>query len=497
MIELTSAVGVARMVQSRTVSAVEVVEQSLAAIDAHNGSLNALREVYAERAMQRAAEIDTRVEAGEKIGALAGVPIAIKDNMATDFGTTACGSRFLENYASPFTATAVARLIEAGAIIVGRTNCDEFAMGSSNEHCAYGAVKNPWDTVRVPGGSSGGSAAAVAAGMCTAALGSDTGGSVRQPAAMCGVVGLRPSYGRVSRHGLVAFASSLDQIGPITNTVDDAAILLGVIAGADPFDGTCLDRHVPNYVEGIDEPLEKMRLGIPKQFLSKDNHPQVTAAFDAALQKLSSLGAQLNEIDLPMTDYGIATYYLIAAAEASSNLARFDGVRYGQRAQGDDLDLETMYVRSRSEGFGAEVRRRIMLGTFALSAGYYDAYYRRALKARRLISREFESAFGYCDAIVGPTSPVPAFALGSKPDPLSMYQCDVYTVGASIAGLCAVSIPCGFASEAGISLPIGLQIQCPAFQEPTLLRLAKLFETNRDALPMRPPAFAMSQKAQP
>jgi len=479
VIDLHSISNIAACVRSRAVSAREVIDAALDALHARQSQLNAFRESFDDEARAAADEIDRAIAAGESVGELAGVPIAVKDNIATTLGRTSCSSRFLEEYRSPFNATAIDRLLNAGAIIIGKTNGDEFGMGSSSEHCAFGPVRHPTDTVRVPGGSSGGSAAAVASGACCAALGSDTGGSVRQPAAFCGVVGLRPSYGRISRYGLVAYASSFDTIGPITNAVEDAAILLGIMAGHDPRDATSLDRHVPAYVESINDPLARPRVGVPRQFLAMANHPSVREAIDRTLQTCTALGAEVIELDMPLTEFSVPAYYLIAAAEASSNLARFDGVRFGRRAAMQPGDtLEDLYVRSRTEGFGPEVRRRIMLGTFALSAGYADAYYHRALKVRRRIRAEFDAAFKLCDVILGPTSPVPAFPLGEKLDPLAMYQCDIYTVGASLAGLCAISIPAGFAPEGGVALPIGIQFQCPPFQEQTLLRMARMFETN-------------------
>jgi aspartyl-tRNA(Asn)/glutamyl-tRNA(Gln) amidotransferase subunit A len=471
-----TAVAIARETRGGARSAVETVRAALDRIGALDPPLNAFRETYPDEALAAAAGIDGRVAAGEDPGPLAGVPIAIKDNIVTDFGTTACGSRMLEGYRSPFTATAVERIIGAGGVVIGRTNCDEFAMGSSTEYCAYGATRNPWDRQRVPGGSSGGSAAAVAAGMCPVALGSDTGGSIRQPAAMCGVVGAKPTYGRVSRYGLVAFGSSLDQIGPLTRTVEDAALVTGVIAGYDPHDSTSADAAVPDYLAQLHQPPAPLRVGVAPQ--QRGNHEAVDAALDEAIALLREGGVTIVDVDLPLTACGVATYYVIAPAEASSNLARYDGIRYGHRAAsapGDDLfDL---YARSRSEGFGVEVQRRIMLGTYVLSAGYYDAYYVRALQTRRLIAREYAAAFARCDAILGPTSPVPAFRLGEKSDPLTMYLCDVYTTNANIAGLCGISVPGGFAEVDGTTLPVGLQLQCPAFAEETMFRVARLFES--------------------
>ncbi|MHC4991765.1 MAG: Asp-tRNA(Asn)/Glu-tRNA(Gln) amidotransferase subunit GatA, partial [Planctomycetota bacterium] len=387
-------------------------------------------------------------------------------------------------------ATAIERLVHAGAVVIGRTNCDEFAMGSSSEHCAFGAVRNPWDPDRVPGGSSGGSAAAVASGTCPAALGSDTGGSIRQPASLCGIVGVKPTYGRVSRYGLVAFGSSLDQVGPLTRTVGDAALLLQVLAGFDPRDSTCAEREVPDYLARLDEPVEDLRIGVPRQFRSEDNHPAIAAALEEAASALAGLGAEIVDVDLPLADFGISTYYVIAPAEASSNLARYDSIRYGRRADlPDDADLEAVYARSRAEGFGPEVQRRIMLGTYVLSAGYYDAYYRRAMQVRRLIKEQFEEALRGCHALLGPTSPCLAFHIGEKVDPLSMYLCDVYTANTNIAGICAISFPAALADEQGVRLPVGLQLQCAAFDELTMFRLARLYEREIGFVQEEPSAY--------
>jgi aspartyl-tRNA(Asn)/glutamyl-tRNA(Gln) amidotransferase subunit A len=470
------------------VSALEVTEGCLARIEQHNERLGCFREVYAGEAMAAAKSIDQCVEAGENPGPLAGVPVAIKDNLVTSFGYTTCGSRMLESFESPYTATAVDKLIDAGAVIIGKTNCDEFAMGSSTEHCVYGAVRNPWDTNRVPGGSSGGSAAAVASGMCPMALGSDTGGSIRQPAAMCGIVGAKPSYGRVSRYGLVAFGSSLDQVGVLGRSVEDTARLLGVIAGRDPNDSTCAVVDVPDYLENLDEPPAELKIGVPREYLSPDNDPAVNEAIDRAINLYRALGAEIVDLELPLTDYGVSTYYVIAPAEVSSNLARYDGIRYGRRAElAEGEGLFDLYARSRAEGFGPEVQRRIMLGTWVLSAGYYDAYYKRALQVRRLIKQETDAAFEKCHALLGPTSPTPAFGIGEKVDPLSMYLCDVYTTTANIAGICGISLPCGFAESDGGPLPIGMQIQCQAFDEATMFRVARMFEANTDYSKQTPP----------
>ena len=474
-------IGLAEATRDGETSAADTVRDCLRRIEATDATLHSFHETYGSRAIQIAAIIDSAIAAGRDPGPLAGVPVAIKDNLVTDFGHTTCSSRMLKDYESPYTSTAVRRLIDAGAVIIGKTNCDEFAMGSSSEQCAFGPTLNPWDTNRVPGGSSGGSAAAVAVGLCPGALGSDTGGSVRQPAALCGIVGVKPSYGRVSRLGLVAFGSSLDQIGSFARRVPDAALLLGVIAGADPGDSTCAERAVPDYLEKIDEPVEGLRLGVPRQYLSDDNDPAVNEALRRAIEVYRGLGASIIDIDLPLTGYAIATYYVIATAEASSNLARYDGIRYGRRAALEPGEgLFDLYAKSRAEGFGPEVQRRIMLGTYVLSAGYYDAYYKRALQVRRLIKQEFDAAFEHCDALLGPTSPTPAFAIGEKADPLSMYLCDLYTTGANIAGICAISIPGGHAEEAGRALPVGIQLQCQAFDEATMFRVARMFEAATD-----------------
>ena len=383
-------------------SAVDVVESTMDRIDRIDPKLGCFQETYRPGALRAAGRIDGRIAHGENPGPLAGVPIALKDNIVTDFGHTTCGSRMLEHFQSPYTATAVQRLLDAGAIIIGKTRCDEFAMGSSGENNAFGFTRNPCDPSRVPGGSSSGSAAAVAAGLVPASLGSETGGSIRQPAAMCGVVGAKPSYGRVSRWGLVAFGSSLDQIGPFGLCVADVALLLGVMAGADPRDSTCSPRPVPDYLDNIDRPPDRLRLGVPRQFLRDDNDAPVNEAVRSAIDLLGDLGAEIVDIDLPLTDYGIATYYVIATAEASGNLARYDGIRYGRRAKLEpDEELYDLYARSRGEGFGEEVQRRIMLGTYVLSAGYYDAYYLRALRVRRLIKQEYDRAFESCQALLG------------------------------------------------------------------------------------------------
>ena len=449
----------------------------LEAADRLNPSLNAFHETFRDHALAAARRVDEDVRAGRPLPPLAGVPVAVKDNIATSVGRTTCSSRMLGEYRSPFDATAVERLQAAGAIVVGKTNLDEFAMGSSGEHCHWGPVRNPWDTARVPGGSSAGSAAAVAAGLCAAAIGSDTGGSIRQPASLCGIVGLKPTYGRVSRWGLVAFGSSLDQIGPMTRSVRDAALMLDCMSGLDARDSTTADRPATTLAAAVDRPVEGLRVGIPRQYVSGANDPEVNAAVQAAADAYRAMGATVVEADLPLTDVGISTYYVIAPAEASSNLARYDGIRFGHRAQlKPGEDLFTLYARSHSEGFGPEVQRRIMLGTYMLSSGYYDAYYKRALQVRRRIKEEFDRAFASCDVLLGPTAPTPAFGFGANADPLAMYLCDVYTVNTNIAGICGVSLPAGYALRDGKHLPIGVQLQANAFEEERLLRAARMLE---------------------
>ena len=437
--------------------------------------LNAFLDMRADEAMRAADCVNERVAAGED-RPLAGVPVAIKDNIC--WGRTTCASRFLEHYVSPFDATVVERLVAAGAIPVGKTNLDEFAMGSSCEHSAFGPTRNPWDPSRVPGGSSGGSAAAVAAGLVPLALGSDTGGSIRQPAALCGVVGLKPTYGRVSRWGLVAFASSLDQIGPIAKTVTECARALTVIAGFDPRDSTSVQREQEDFAAEIETPIENLTIGVPEFARSEANHPGVTAGLERAIEVYRSLGAEVIDVAMPHAEHGIAAYYIVAPAEASSNLARYDGVRFGRRAElAPGEGLEDLYAKSRSEGFGPEVKRRIMLGAHVLSSGYHDAYYLTALRARRLIKRDHDEAFGTCDALLMPTAPEPAFRLGEKTgDPLALYLEDVYTVGVNLAGLPAVSLPVSTCEVDGSTLPVGVQLVAPAWGESGMLRAARMLE---------------------
>jgi aspartyl-tRNA(Asn)/glutamyl-tRNA(Gln) amidotransferase subunit A len=450
-------------------TASSLVEEFYRKIKADDPGIHAFLTLSEDRARQQAERIDRMVNAGDPLPPLAGVPVGIKDVMVTKGVRSTAGSKILENYIPPYDCTAVARMEAAGAIVLGKLNCDEFAMGSSNENSAYGPVRNPRDKTRVPGGSSGGSAAAVAAGMTVAALGSDTGGSIRQPASFCGVVGLMPTYGRVSRYGLIAFASSLDHIGPLTRTVRDAATVLRVIAGRDPLDSTSADMPVPDYVAELARPVTGLRVGVPKEYFGEGLDDEVRAAVEAGIDKLRAAGCEIVSISLPYTEYAIPTYYVIATAEASANLARFDGVRYGYRAK-SARTLSQMYRESRDQGFGTEVKRRIMLGTYALSSGYYDAYYLKAQRVRTLLTRDFEAAFQTVDAIVTPTAPTPAFKLGEKADdPLSMYLADIYTVTADLAGVPGISVPCG---QSRSGLPIGLQVLGRHFDESTVLRVA-------------------------
>jgi aspartyl-tRNA(Asn)/glutamyl-tRNA(Gln) amidotransferase subunit A len=463
------------------ISAVEICRASLAAIDAHDPGLHAFTSVNAEHALARAAAVD----AGQHCGPLAGVPIALKDNICTRALPTTASSRVLAGYVPPYDATVVERLLHAGAVIVGKTNCDEFAMGSSTENSALGPSRNPWNREHTPGGSSGGSAVAVAAGLVSAALGSDTGGSIRQPAAFCGLVGLKPTYGRVSRYGLLAFASSLDQIGPLTHTVRDAAILTRVIAGSDPADATASAHAVPDFLSGLTGNVSGLRIGVPARLLDEGVSAEVARPFGEAVDVLRQMGATVDPIELPHADAAIPVYYLVATAEASSNLARYDGVRYGHRTRCAD-SLHTMYSRTRDEGFGPEVKRRIMLGTYVLSAGYYDAYYRKAQQVRTLIRGDYDAAFARVDLVAMPTTPTPAFRLGEKiDDPLQMYLADVFTVSANLAGLPALSVPCGFTPG---NLPVGLQLTGRMFEEPLLLRAGDAYERQAGWWKRRPPA---------
>jgi aspartyl-tRNA(Asn)/glutamyl-tRNA(Gln) amidotransferase subunit A len=464
--------GVREALAAKKISARELAAEHYKRIAARNPELNAFLTLSEERAYAQADRVDALVAAGTPLPPLAGVPVAIKDVLSTRGVRTTCGSKILEHYVPPYDATAVERLEAAGAVLLGKTNCDEFAMGSSNENSAYGPVLNPEATDRIPGGSSGGSAAAVAAGLAVAALGTDTGGSIRQPGAMCGVPAMMGSYGRVSRYGLIAFASSLDRVGPFANNVRDVASVLQVIAGRDPNDSTSTTAPVPDYAAEIAKPVAGLRIGIPKEYFGAGMDEDVRKKIEAGIEILKKLGCEMVEIRMPHTDYAIAVYYIIATAEASSNLARYDGVRYGLRVNDDSL--LAMYRKTRGAGFGAEVKRRIVLGTYVLSAGYYDAYYLKGQKVRALIAQDFRDAFTKVDAIVTPTSPVPAFKLGERTnDPLQMYLADIYTVTGSLAGIPGISVPCGKICG---KLPVGLQIFGPAFGESRVLQLAHAFE---------------------
>lgn len=461
----------------------QAVQAYLARIAALDPKLRAYVTVTREQALAQAEAAGKRIRAGQPLGPLDGIPLAIKDVICTKGVRTTCSSKILETFVPPYDASVIARLNAAGAVMLGKTNMDEFAMGSSTENSAFFPTRNPWDADRVPGGSSGGSAAAVASDLAAGALGTDTGGSIRQPAAFCGVVGLKPTYGRVSRYGLVAFASSLDQIGPIAKDVRDAALVLQAIAGHDPLDSTSADVAGPDYLAALDQGVRGLRLGIPREYFIEGMDPEVERAVREAIQLLTTLGAQTEAISLPTTDYALAAYYLIAPAEASSNLARYDGVKYGLRAPGGK-DLIEMYGRTRALGFGPEVKRRIMLGTYALSAGYYEAYYGKAQRVRTLVRRDFEAAFARVDLVACPTAPNVAFKLGEKEDPLQMYLNDVFTIPVNLAGLPAISLPCGFTLR---GLPIGLQLIGKPFDEATLLRVAYAYEQNapwRDRKPV-------------
>ncbi|MBU6222098.1 MAG: Asp-tRNA(Asn)/Glu-tRNA(Gln) amidotransferase subunit GatA [Planctomycetes bacterium] len=484
-----SAVDLVAAIHRGEVSAVQVAEAFLARIAKTNGSINAFLHVDREAALVRAADIDARRKAGKPLGALAGLPVAVKDALCTSDQPTTCASKMLAGFRPPYDAHVVATLRQADAVLVGKTNMDEFAMGGSNENSAFGAVHNPWDLTRAPGGSSGGSAACVAADMAPAAIGSDTGGSIRQPAGLCGITGLKPTYGRVSRRGLVAFASSLDQIGPMTRSAADCALLMETIAGHDPGDATCLTDEVPRYTEMLEKPLTGLRIGRVAEHFGPGLDPEVAHGVEEAFAAFKAAGATIHDVELPHAKYGIATYYLVAPCEASSNLARYDGAHYGHRSAAKttgefESPLVEMYCRSRAEGFGPEVKRRIMLGTYALSAGYYDAFYAKALRVRRLIRQDYLDAFAKVDLIGGPVSPTPAFPLGEKTnDPLAMYLVDMYTVGTNLAGIGGISFPCGFTKG---GLPIGFQLQGPALSEPLLLRAADRYQKLTDWHTRRP-----------
>ena len=467
----STVVEIAQDIASGKTSATEVLEQHLQRINERESEINAFNLVTTEQARQTAAQVDADIKAGKKLGPLAGVPVALKDNMCTRGIETTCSSKILEGWKPPYDATVVTRLQQAGAVMIGKTNLDEFAMGSSTENSAFGPTKNPLDTSRVPGGSSGGSAAAVAAGFAAASLGSDTGGSIRQPASLCGLVGVKPTYGLVSRQGIVAFASSLDQVGPFTHTVADAALMMEVIGGHDPLDSTSLPQPMPSLSSVLEQGVKGMRIGRLAD-MPDGCEPEVLARMDAAYAALQSAGATIVDISLPSLSYCLTAYYLVAPAEASSNLARYDGVRYGMRVETGDL--HSMYGATRAAGFGAEVKRSIMLGTYALSAGYFDAYYGKALKVRRLIANDFAAAYEKCDVILTPTSPTVAFPLGDKTsDPLTMYLCDIFTIPTNLAGHAAMSVPFGNGAH---NLPVGVQVLAPALGEQTMFRVAAELE---------------------
>lgn len=465
-------------------SAEAVTQSFLQSIRQRDSRIRAFLLVDEAQALTQARAVDAKRRRGEPLGALAGLPIAVKDVLCTAGVPTTCGSKILQNFVPPYDAAVIARLKSADAVILGKTNLDEFAMGSSTENSAYQVTRNPWDLDRISGGSSGGSAAAVAAGMAPLALGTDTGGSIRQPAGLCSVVGLKPSYGRVSRFGLIAYGSSLDQVGPFAHDVRDVALLFETIAGHDPRDSTSVPQPAPKVTPVVDQPVKPLTIGVPREYFGDGLDAEVAQAVRAALDIYKKLGATLKDVSLSHTRFAVATYYLVATAEASSNLARYDGVHFGHRAAKFD-DLIDMMCKSRGEGFGEEVKRRIMLGTYALSSGYIDAYYLKALKVRRLIKNDFDQAFGQCDVIMGPTSPTPAFKIGEKADdPLAMYLSDIYTISANLAGLAGVSIPCGFTKS---KLPIGLQILAAPLQEEKLLRVARMYENETDWRHRRPP----------
>ena len=458
-------------------TALAIAEAFLAAIGQREPRVKAFLHVDEGAVCERAKAVDAKRRKGEKLGPLAGIPIAIKDVLCTKGVPTTCASKMLQHFVPPYDAHVIEKLQQADAVPIGKTNMDEFAMGSSTENSAYQTTRNPWDLSRIPGGSSGGSAAAVAACEAPISIGSDTGGSIRQPASLCGLVGLKPTYGRVSRYGLIAFASSLDQIGPFAHDVADAALLLEAIAGHDSRDSTSVDRPVPAYSKTFQEPVKDLRIGVPKEFFGEGLDPEVQAAVEFALREYEKQGAKLVEVSLPHSKYAVAVYYLVATAEASSNLARYDGMHYGHRTKTKG-DLIATYSKSRGEGFGKEVQRRIMLGTYALSSGYKDAYYLKAMQVRRLIKNDFDRAFELCDVVMGPTAPTPAFKIGEKAgNPLAMYLSDIYTISCNLAGLPGMSIPCGFTKA---NLPIGLQLLTGAFEEEKMLRTARMYEKATD-----------------
>jgi aspartyl-tRNA(Asn)/glutamyl-tRNA(Gln) amidotransferase subunit A len=483
MIERT-AFELLQMLSRGETSAEALTDSFLQAIRLREPQIRAFLHLDEADALAQARAVDGRRKRGEPLGPLAGLPVAVKDVLCTRGRPTTCGSKILEYFVPPYDAHVISRLGQADAVLLGKTNLDEFAMGSSTENSAFQVTRNPWDPERVPGGSSGGSAAAVAACEAPLALGTDTGGSIRQPASLCGIVGLKPTYGRVSRFGVVAYGSSLDQVGPLTHDVRDAALLLEVIAGHDDRDSTSVDAAVPAYATAVLQPVTPLTVGVAREYFGEGLDPEVEQAVREALGVYERLGATVKEVSLPHSPYAVATYYLVATAEASSNLARYDGVHFGRRAAHHD-NLVDMYSKSRGEGFGTEVKRRIMLGTYALSSGYKDAYYLKALKVRRLIKEDFDRAFAECDVVIGPTSPTPAFKAGERlADPLAMYLSDIYTIAANLAGIPALSIPCGF-TRAG--LPVGLQLQAPPFEEEKLLRVARMYEQATDWYRRRPP----------
>ncbi len=489
----STAVGLIQQLQSGAVTAEEVARTYVDRIERLDGGLNVFLHRDPQRILDQARSIDERRRRGEPVGALAGVPVAIKDVLCTRGEPTTCGSRMLQNFRPPYDATVISKLRAADALLIGKTNMDEFAMGSSTENSAYGPTRNPWDPERTPGGSSGGSAAAVAADFAPIAIGSDTGGSIRQPAALCGIVGLKPTYGRVSRYGLIAFASSLDQIGPFSHDLADTALALSVIAGHDAHDATSVDSAVPDYLATIETPPTSLRVGIVREFFGEGLDPEVEASIREAIRVYEAAGATITEVSLPHSKYGVPAYYLVAPAECSSNLARYDGTIFGHRAEDwspqspaeeEIPPLLRMMMASRAEGFGPEVKRRIMLGTFALSAGYADQYYNQALKVRRLIRNDFDAAFQKVDVLIGPTAPTAAFKFGEKSaDPLAMYLSDIYTITTNLAGIAGLSVPCGLTKS---GLPIGMQILAPAFGEENLLRTARVFERETDWHTKRP-----------
>lgn len=467
-----------KKIKNREMSSEEITVSILNRIKETGGKINAFVTVMGELAIKQAKEVDSKIKEGKPVGMLAGIPILIKDNINIKGTRTTCSSKILNDFVSPYDATVVKKIRSADAIFIGKSNMDEFAMGSSTETSHFSVTKNPWDIARIPGGSSGGSAAAVAAGQAVLSIGSDTGGSIRQPASLCGVVGLKPTYGRVSRYGLVAFASSLDQIGPITKDTTDAALLMNVISGYDDNDSTSVNLPVPDYTEALINNVRNIKIGIPKEYFSQGLDNDVKTAVMEAVKLLKSMGAQVKELSLPHTEYAVAAYYIIAPSEASSNLARYDGVKYGYRANegGEGVSLIDVYERTRGEGFGQEVKRRIMLGTYSLSSGYYDAYYLKAQKVRTLIKQDFDKAFSEVDVIITPTAPTTAFKIGEKTeDPLKMYLSDIYTISANLAGIPGISIPCGFDRE---GLPIGLQLLAKPFGEETIFRTAYSYEQN-------------------